>query len=113
MQDSTTLTIDQEEMIISAYKATNYYAMKLEVDLNNGKRAHLRRTFEDLRYALIGLYNTVRHHPDFDPKLKIEVEQWRAIRTKRKLSENYYRYSIKLYNKLIDHIAFIQILKLR
>ena len=64
-----TENIDQKLRIERAYTAANYYAMKLRININNGQRSGFRDTFEEFRYAFLGLYNMVKLKKKFDPKL--------------------------------------------
>lgn len=106
-----TQQIDKAQQIEKAYDAINYYAMKLSIDLQNGRKNGLRSTFEELRYGVLGMYAMVRHHPEFDPKLKKEIDKWRKTRTGKKLPMWYYRYTLNLYERFIDNLALIGLVK--
>jgi phage gpG-like protein len=106
--------IDKAQQIEKAYDAINYYAMKLSIDLQNGRKDGLRSTFEELRYGFVGMYAMVRHHPELNPKLKKEIDKWRKTRTGRTgkpLPSWYYRYTLNLYERFIDNLALIGLVK--
>lgn len=103
--------IDKAQQIEKAYDAINYYAMKLSIDLQNGKKNELRSTFEELRYGFVGMYAMVRHHPEFNPKLKKEIDKWRTTRTGKTLPLWYYRYTLNLFERFIDNLALIGLVK--
>ena len=100
--------VDPISLVGKAYAATNYFAMKLQCDINNGRRGEfLKPTFEEFRYGFIGLYNLVGHRADFDTVLQNEIDRWMQITTRNK-SLIFYRQSLFLYKKFRAHLVFLQ-----
>ena len=101
--------VEPVSLIEKAYTATNYFAMKLRIDINNGRRSdQLRPTFEELRYGFMGLYDLVGHRPDFDAALKKNIEYWAKIPTKKNKTVRFYLQSLQLYEKFKTHLVFLQ-----
>ena len=104
--------IDQTERTEMAYNAASYYAMKLKIDLNDRRKAELRNSFDEFRYAFLGLYSIVRHKKGMDAKVRKAINRWSEIETKnRSLPIWFYVKTLRLYDRFVDDLPSMGVFK--
>ena len=105
-------TIEPVDLVKQAYVVTSYYAMDLQVKINDGKRGmNIKTTFDNFRYGFLGLFNLVNTRSEFDNDLRKRVLVWKKIRTQGKISTKFCLQSLRLYDDFVKHLAFLKIIE--
>lgn len=104
-------SIEPVDLVKQAYVVTSYYAMDLQVKINDGKRGmNIKTTFDNFRYGFLGLFNLVNTKSEFDNDLRKRVLAWKKIRTQGKISTKFCLQSLRLYDDFVKHLAFLKII---
>ncbi len=104
-------SIDSWALAERTYVLTNYFAIKLQTDINKRKGVNiLKPSYDEFRFGFLGLYHLVRHRDDFDEKLSHRIDQWERRKIPSNPSKQYYLYALKLYRAFKHQLALSQLI---